>query len=374
MVEFHAVLNGRRRSRAIQNSEQGVQPVEHRLLKQRVHDLDWNDLDLICQIAQSTSLRHAAKIAKLSVNTIRARVERLESAIGTPVFFRHHDGISLTSSGVEVLKFALEVQSLRSALQRELEAERRHASDQISICCSEGVNEFWLMSMLAKLRNELDGRVISLSSQVDQQKIHNDDYDIRLGFSRPNDLNMVISKVATVHCILFASPEYIASYGAPESLDDLKGHAYVAQVAPGIEDNAINLFVGSTMADELVALKVNTSVSLYHAVANGTAIAALPTFASVMSRHVVPLDLPVRLKFDLWLSFNRSARKSLSIRTVIDWVRKCFDPDLYPWFADRFVHPRDFGPYLHNVNRRDEFDHLIVALHQTNTPETEAPI
>jgi DNA-binding transcriptional LysR family regulator len=374
MVEFHAVLHGQRKSGVIQKSEQGVQAVEHRSMKERVNGLDWNDLDLLCHMAKSTSLRHAAKSTNLSVNTIRSRLERLETGVGATIFHRSHDGIQLSSQGIDILNFALEIQTLRGAIQQESEYIAGVESDEISICCSEGLSEFWLMSMLPKLQSELPKHIIAIRSEVDQEKIHDTKYDVRVGFMRPNDLNMMISKIASVHCILFASPDYIAANGMPRSFDDLSGHAYVAQVAPGIESKAVNLFVGESAAAEILSLRVNTSVSLYHAVANSTAIAALPTFASAMSRHVVPVDLPLQLKFDLWLSFNRSARKSLPVRTAIDWVRKCFDPELYPWFADRFVHPKDFDPNITRVGRKDEFDHMIGALHQTGAPKTETSI
>ena len=27
----------------------------------------------------------------------------------------------------------------------------------------------------------------------------------------------------------------------------------------------------------------------------------------------------------------------------MDWLKAAFDPVNYPWFAEHFVHPRDFG-------------------------------
>jgi len=37
-------------------------------------------------------------------------------------------------------------------------------------------------------------------------------------------------------------------------------------------------------------------------VANCVGIGALPTYARAITRRVRPLDLPIRLRFELWLS------------------------------------------------------------------------
>jgi DNA-binding transcriptional LysR family regulator len=374
MVEYHAVLHDRQQNSVIQSSEHSVHGSEHLRIRQLLDSWNWDDLQLVCQIARSSSLRKATNLTGLSINTIRSRLRRLELSLGTIIFERSHDGIILTSDGAKVLQFALEMQTLRSSHSLKRGNDIVVKPGEVSICCSEGIGEFWLMSHLLELDSQLPNHIISFRSEFDQTKIHSGDHDIRIGFLLPEKSNFICKKLSSIHCILYASPEYIAKRGNPQSLDDLDGHAYVAQVGPGLEADAIKLFVGSMTADKLVTLRVNTSVSLYHAVANGFAVAALPTFASAMSRHVVPLSLPVRLKFDLWLSFNPAARDSVPVRTTIDWLQKCFDPKIYPWFSDRFVHPDEFGATLNHLNRVDELDHMISALNQSGMPKTEPSI
>ncbi|MFM9851700.1 MAG: LysR family transcriptional regulator [Sphingomonadaceae bacterium] len=339
----------------IQKSEQGVQRREHLSVMERVRSLDWDDLDLLCYIAKATSLRQAARTSQVSVNTIRTHLNRLEALLGVAIFDRSHEGVSLNNEGQQVFDIARERQFLKLNEYSQENFEFRKNSKEISICCSEGVAEFWLMSMLPELKKSLDDQVISFQSETDQNKIHSNRYDLCIGFERPSDPDAMVTKLATVHFMLFASPEYLKKYGHPKSFDDLSGHSYVAHVAPGIASDTLNLFVGLSTASKLLSLRVNTSVSLYHAVANGSAIAALPTFASTMSRHVVPLNLPLRLKFELWLSFRKNARGYSPVRLSIDWLRQCFNSKNYPWFADNFIHPEEFGNIIINNN---EFDYM----------------
>jgi hypothetical protein len=76
---------------------------------------------------------------------------------------------------------------------------------------------------------------------------------------------------------------------------------------------------------------------------------------------VVPLDLPINLKFDLWLSYNYAARHSAPVRATIDWLRRSFDPIRYPWFMEEFVHPDHFGTPFNDSQVVPIFDHIIDA-------------
>ncbi len=144
----------------------------------------------------------------------------------------------------------------------------------------------------------------------------------------------------------------------PQSLDDLDNHTFVSQVAPGLNDQAIDIFVGSVKAEQFVTLKVNTSFSLFRAILNGEAIGVLPTYAAAISNEVVPLDLPVLLRFELWMSFNRSAKNSIPVRHAINWLEDCFNASKFPWFSDEFSHPSHFSTNVKEdlfLGQRDDF-------------------
>jgi LysR substrate binding domain len=108
-----------------------------------------------------------------------------------------------------------------------------------------------------------------------------------------------------------------------------------------------------------VTFRVSSSYSLFWAVASGVGIGALPTYIRAISKRVHPISLPIQLKFDIWMSYSRAARKSRPVRIAIDWIRSSFNPARYPWFADEFVHPNAFGEIVHDSQVIPIFDHLI---------------
>lgn len=344
------ILKSKRRRGAIQKIEQGVQGPEHLLIASSfLSEIHWNDLDLFKTVAAAGSLRKAAHRLGISVNTVRARISRLEETLKTTLFLRRREGLSLSSEGKRVLEVALEMHSLSARIHTGETKGLLARPGEFRIASSEGVGEFWLTPRLASLQERLPGLVVSLHNDFDQRRIHTERHDIALSFTRTSDPDMVVSRIATLHFALYASERYLTRFGEPRSLDEAANHRLVIQDAPGLNAESLKLFVGELEAARLAIVKVNTSYSLYWAVANGVGIGALPTYVRAISRNVRPLDLPVQLRFDLWLSYHRSARQSSEVRIAVDWLREAFDTTRYPWFSEKFIHPNQFDTLLEDA-------------------------
>jgi hypothetical protein len=57
---------------------------------------------------------------------------------------------------------------------------------------------------------------------------------------------------------------------------------------------------------------------------------------------VIPIDIGHHYPFDIWLSYHADAAKLPRVRRMIDWTIEAFNPQANPWFADDFVHPKEF--------------------------------
>ncbi|MFM2099146.1 MAG: hypothetical protein RLZZ366_685 [Pseudomonadota bacterium] len=346
MVFSHLILATDEKTAAMQISERGVQLKILPLSNAKFDLVRLDDLNVFKVVAASRSLREAATKLCISVNTVRNKVDRLEATLGSTLFVRSREGIAMTAAGVKILEFSLEMQSLRSQLPTGEGNNNLGTAGEVRIGCSAGLGEFWLTPRLMQLQELLPELTVSLRNDFDQNRIHGSNNDLCVSFSRPTDNNAIVSKLATLHFMLYASDEYLRKFGYPTSINEAQSHKLVVHEAAGLSAEAIELFIGKEASSRLPIVKVNTSYSLYWAVANGGGIGALPTYACAVSHRVKPLDLPVQLKFDLWLSYDPSLRLSQPIRKTINWLRESFDPKKYPWFSDEFIHPDDFkGKY-----------------------------
>ena len=359
MVSNAVTLSGTEESEVLQLSACGVQSDEHHKLVGLLDKVNWEDLDIVRRAADCASLREASKALGKSVNTVRARLDRLEKALGTTLFARTRDGLRITAEGRTVLRVANEMRLLSSALPLSRGNNVLVREGEVRVCASEGVGAFWLTPRLPDLKLLLPDHVVVLDSFADQERVSPEGYDVSVGFQKPQDMEAICSKLATVHVIPFASDQYLRQHGMPTSLDDLDGHQFVQQESPGLNSDAIRLFFTSDVLRKLVAIRVSSSFSHYWAVVNGVGIGAMPTYARVITRRVRPVDLPIRLRFELWLSYRREARHSEPVQKAVQWLRDSFDATKYPWFGDRFVHPDEFSMLNDDSQVVPLFDHMM---------------
>lgn len=346
-------------SRMSQNSERAVRGVQ----SDEVFDIrslteaNWDDIRIFLNVAAEPSLRAAATRSGVSVNTIRARIARLESAIGEPLVVRGYDGIKLTPSGRQLNKAAL---GMRGAAQIDgggYSAFLRKP-DELRIGASEGLGSGWLTPRLLELQEQYPALTMTMVCDNNLIADHSDQLDIEITWSPPQNPAVIGAKLATLHFMPFASRDYVNVHGMPKTWEDLlHNHRVIEQVGPGIKSELLDHFVGTERPPGFVPIRTNSSLAIFWAAANGAGIAFMPTYASVLVDKLVPIDL-LNLKFDLFYYFHAEAKPCGVVRAGVDWLKRCFDPQAYPWFRPEFVHPRDFFPKPHNASN-------VVPLFQT---------
>ena len=152
-----------------------------------------------------------------------------------------------------------------------------------------------------------------------------------------------------------AAPSYLAIYGTPKTVDDLRKHRLAVQFADQTKSQEFyDRLFPNVAPGELVKFSTNNSTALLWAIIKGAGIGWSPTYIHVMGPKMVPLDIDAIFPFDIWLTYHPDAARVPRVRRLIDWIIENFDPKTFPWFRDEFIHPRDLpnhyrGPPLVNL-------------------------
>ena len=336
-------MQGARRS-AIKKNEHRVQR-SHTASGARAVQLEashWANLRFLIAVARDGSLRAAADSEKVAVNTVRAAIERLEQVLGLALLRRDRQGSALTEAGTEVLRMADEMSSAAYAPSRETAGNVLVQPGELRIACSEGLGLLWLTPRLVLRSEAVPDLTVNLGLDYDLAKDRSPAADIVLTFTRPSDPDLIMTRLATLHYMMFASESYLRLNGTPANLDEIRDHAMVEQVTPGVKSWLVDHVLGTDRPAEGVRIRTNSSLAQLWAVANGAGIAPMPTFVRSITRSVVPIDPPLNLRFDLFCTYHASARNSPAVETAIAWLREVFDGASQPWFRGEFVHPLDF--------------------------------
>lgn len=327
---------------AIQNPEHGVPRWNASHVRSLAHDLDWSDLHALLLVTDHQSFRSAAEDSRLSLNTLRRRIERLEIRTGAKLLRRSRSGVVPTDIGLMLARAAREMAGAALSVEGDGMANVLINPGELTLGCTEGLGSLWLTPRLNELTPHLSNLTVSLQLDYDIGRDRSDTVDVGIAFNEPQRPDLVRSRLATIHYALFASEAYIRRRGPVRSLEDFREHQFIEQSGPGVNAGLIKFLVGTDWPEDFIPIRSNSALSVYWAVINGAGIAALPTYVRAISKHVIPLEARLPMRFDLWYYYHIDARHSPAVRATIDWLKAAFDPAVYPWFADHFVDPRDF--------------------------------
>ena len=170
--------------------------------------------------------------------------------------------------------------------------------------------------------------------------------DIAIQLEPPTNPDLIVAKLGRLHIYPFVSKEYESLYGLPKTLAELRNHRIVKQSAPQVDDTAYARILGLKSLEGIVGIKTNSSVGVLYAVERGAGIGFLPTVSIALGAPLVAVDLGVSHHADLWLTYHKEFRTSERHKIVVDWLRKIFDPKIYPCFRDEFIHPDALVPMM----------------------------
>jgi DNA-binding transcriptional LysR family regulator len=294
------------------------------------------------QVARHGSFRAAAEQTGQSVNALRRKIEELEHHLGVVLLTRHVDGVRITSEGEEVFEAARKMELAAFDLVRARDRADPAISGEVRIGVTEGVGTFWIAPRLVEFQRKYPKLLIDMSCAMQSADVLRMQANASVQLIRPTAPDLMVVKLGRMHVMPFASKEYLEMYGTPKSIEDLRRHRIVLQVAEQVnsQEEYDRLFPGVPQPG-FVALRTNVSTAHYWAIAKGAGIGMLPTYAHFLGAAVTPLDIGLRVPVDLWLTYHPDSSKIQRVRHVLDWLESSFDSSKYPWFRDEFIHPKD---------------------------------
>lgn len=329
-------------------------------LEEKLKRIDWRDLGLFLDVSQAGSLRAAAARTGHAVGTIRRRLARMEDKLGEPIARREPNGLHLTGTGLRLLGIAREMQLSR----QHVEAGRNQTGDrpQVRIAVTEGLGTYWLMPRLVEFQAAHPDIDVLLHCDMQRSDVAGGACDIAIQLERPADTIAVAERIGCLHLMPFASDRYLSVAGAPQSVDDWPNHRLVWQEADQVASHLLPLFIGTSETSDLISIRTNSSSAHFRAILSGGGIGILPTYARAISRRVRPLDIGINLRREILCVTTTARQTAPSVELAIGWLRASFAGDMFPWFRDEFIHPRDFEETLSSRSVIGLFEGFIDSL------------
>ncbi len=325
-----------------------MQPVAERAVptsEQAAHALralpDWEGARLFLEIVRRGSFRAAADGLNLSVNALRRRFTMFEDQLGMILLTRHTDGIRLTSEGELMLPAAERMEAASFDFARAW-GQASQLSGEVRLAVTEGLGTFWIAPRLIEFQRAHPSLLVDMRCGMTPADVLRLEADIAIQILRPEAKDVRVVKLGRLHAMPFASREYVATYGSPKTMSELRDHRLVLQNSDQVaSDEHFKVVFPNTPQQGIVTVRSNVSSAHLWAIAHGAGIGWLPTYSPHITANLVPLNLPLVISQDIWLTYHPDGNKIQRVRRLIDWVIDAFSPKTCPWFRDEFIHPRD---------------------------------
>jgi len=303
---------------------------------------DWDAARIFLEVVRCGSFRSAAERLGLSINVVRRRIADFERQTGATLFTRDVHGARLTEDGAAMVSAVERMETASFELLRASDGVANALSGEIRVAVTEGLGTFWLAPRLVEFQQSFPNILVDLYCAMRSADVSRHEADVAIHLSRPSALDVKMVRLGRMHMNFFASQKYPETREAPRSLEEMRRHRLVLQVADeaAAKEAFESVFPGYAQRDLLV-MKTNVSSANYWAVANGAGIGVFPTYALALGGKLVPLDVDLRWSFDIWLSYHPTSGRIPRVRQMIDWLIEAFNPAKYPWFRDEFIHPRE---------------------------------
>lgn len=285
---------------------------------------DWDKLRVFHAVAQAQSLTKAGDIMNLSQSAISRQISGLEEQMGVTLFHRHARGLLLTEQGEILYRSVAEIAHKLKATETALMDSRERPRGPLVITAPVAMGTRWLIPQLAEFNELYPDIELSLIVADEDVDVAMREADCAIRPYEAKQPDVIQRKVATIHCDLYASNEYIRKHGVIKKVEDLQHHALISygeyHRAPFADVDWI-LKLGDGKFTLKPSFRVNSLLGILRAVKSGIGIAGLPDYVAKDSTDISRVLPSVKgPPVDLYFIYPSELRYSKRITVFRDFL------------------------------------------------------
>ncbi|MEL7215645.1 MAG: LysR family transcriptional regulator [Pseudomonadota bacterium] len=284
--------------------------------------MDWDKLRIFHAVAEAGSLTHAGDTLHLSQSAVSRQIRALEETLRVTLFHRHARGLILTEQG-ELLHAATRDMSKRlAAASARIRDSEDSVFGELRVTSTVGFGTLWLAPRMPKLYAKhpnlrvdllLDERIVDLPMR---------EADVAIRMKEPSQADLIRRRLMDVRMRFYASPDYVAEHGAPETGDDLIRHRIVGYSPEAPQASAGQDWLRPYITSEVTShLTINNYFGVLQATLHGLGIGALPDY--VAAEHPELVNVAPGLcsaVVPVFLAYPEELRQSKRVAAFRDFV------------------------------------------------------
>ncbi len=241
--------------------------------------MDWDKLRIFHAVADKGSLTHAGDVLHLSQSAVSRQIRSLEESLNVTLFHRHARGLILTEQGELLFDATTQMIKRLDATAARIRDSEDEVMGELRVTTTMGFGTLWLAPRLATLYQKYPGLKIDLMLEERVLDLPMREADVAIRMKEPSQADLIRKRLMNIRMRLYATPEYLAQNGTPETMADFASHRLICQ-HPGTAQVAAGAsLVQTLMANDIPStLTVNNYFGVLQGVLNHIGIGVLPDY------------------------------------------------------------------------------------------------
>ena len=179
------------------------------------------DMEIFARVVSAGSMSAAGREMDLSPAVVSKRIRRLEDKLGTRLLQRTTRQIAMTEAGQGFYERVIAIFASVEEAEEFVTQGSAQARGTLKVAASTSFGRLHIAPHLGKFLATNPDMNVSLDLSDDFVDIVGEGYDLAIRIAELSDSSLVARRLAPVHRVLVASPDYLAKHGTPRSIPDL---------------------------------------------------------------------------------------------------------------------------------------------------------
>ena len=289
--------------------------------------MDWDLCKTFVAVAETRSFVGAARRLRASHPTVGRKIAALEAQLGTRLFARSADGLSLTSHGRKFHEHAEAMAAAALRAETAVSATGQNARGVVKLSIGATLAAHWLMPRLGPFLREHGHLQLEIITHPFPASVRRREADVVLRPVDSGEENLIGRKIGRLGTGFYASRDYAARRRLPERRDEWRDHSVI-----GFADRESNAHLARwsdlITRQGTIVMRCSSQGDMLAAARAGLGISALSSLVAASYPDLVRVA-PQKLASvsDLWLLAHPDLVELPAVRAVIDFVADCARKD-----------------------------------------------
>jgi len=293
--------------------------------------MDDHKLRVFCTVAETKSFSKASEIIHLTQPAVSLQIQALEEIYGTRLLDRSNNTVVLTRAGTLLYKYAREILSLYSSVEKEIGEITGLVKGTLSLGASTTIANYLLPAVIVEFRERYPKIKVNLhvgNTKAVVDCLNSGNIDIGLVEGEVQRQKIIIEKLLTDELVLIMSPLHPWADRKEISISELTEEPFIIREEGSgtrqmIEKNLEKQ--GLSLQDLTISLVLGSTEAIKSAVEEGVGVSIISEWAAKKEARFGTLKISrfndIRFLRNFSLIYSRGYIKSHVVEQFLEFLR-----------------------------------------------------